>query len=171
MFLIIISKWAHADLGISKCTVMGYPNKLRLQALAFTTYLALLNSPGSLHQKIKIPNTFNCPLIEYAFYIAIFSISNITKLDKLLIRLTKIICHIPVSSPNMFCELPQYANTLVEQLSQTLSDRGPLGYIYKGMGKYIITHYGGAEYLLNLIHHACHHPPPYVHIVYPSKQI
>ena len=96
--------------------------------------MALLLSPTSLQQRIKILNTIICLGIKYAFYAIPFFVLNIHKLDKHLIKLTKSIYNILRDSPNIltqlpqdafeigvFSLLPQYASTLSEQVTQTLN--------------------------------------------------
>ena len=45
--------------------------------------------------------------IAYAFYVAPFSKHDITNLDKILIRLTKVVRNIPNNSSNILTQLPQ----------------------------------------------------------------
>lgn len=99
-------------------------------------------------------------------------------------QLTRNICCIPIRPPNIFVELhqqaygigtpsllAQYAIALAEQLSQILNDPGPLGDIYQDLVKYIFTHYGGAEYIPNLIHPAYRHSPLPTHCISLNKNL
>ena len=103
----------------------------------------LLPSPALLQQKVKVFNKVIRPGIEYTFYATPFSIPDIHKTVKLLIKLTKSLCNLTNSTPNIFTQLPcnafgietfsllpKYTTTLSEQLTQTLNDLGPLGQIY-----------------------------------------
>jgi hypothetical protein len=99
--------------------------------------MALLISLASLQQKIRILNKFIHQGIKYALYDTSFSILDIKKLNKLLIKLTKSICNIPKDS---LTSLPNYcakcstlkhspysrATTLSKQLTQTINVLGPL---------------------------------------------
>lgn len=63
--------------------------------------LHLIKSPATLRQKIKIVNTVLRPGVAYSFHAVPYSMSDIKKLDKLLISTTKIICKLPRSTPNL----------------------------------------------------------------------
>ena len=45
------------------------------------------------------------------------------------------------------------------KLSQTLNDPSSLGDIYQGLAKYIVTRYGDAKYLPNLMYRTCYCSP------------
>ena len=62
-------------------------------------------SPASLKQKIKILNTVIKSRIAYVYYAVPFSKSDITKLDKIIGKLTKEIYNIPKSSANILTHL------------------------------------------------------------------
>ena len=113
---------------------------------------ALLSSPTSLQQKIKILNTAIQLGIKYAFYATPFSILDIHIRDTLLIKLTKSVCNLTICTRHIFIQLPKdivdiettsllpkYTTTLGECLTQTLNNPCPLGQIYQGLIKFIIT--------------------------------
>lgn len=138
-------------------SIIGCPNKSKLQPLTFTTYIKSHNikylqqhlpilsqnepytylgiklvpslkwSPQQhvISEKRKsiahttfilhgftTPKTQNINIvielgIEYIFYAVSFSTTDILKLDQLPIKLTNIICNIPISAPNIFATLPK----------------------------------------------------------------
>ena len=129
-------------------------------------------SPASLKQKIKILNTVIKPRIAYAYYAVPFSKPDIKKLDKIICKLTKDICHIPKSSANILTQLshknfginvtsllPDYIHCIGQQLIQALNDPGQLGNIYQGLAKYISAKYGGSLHLPKLKQQACTRSP------------
>ena len=129
-------------------------------------------SPASLKQKIKILNTLIKPRIAYAYYTVPFSKPDIKKLDKIISKLTKDICHIPKSSVNILTQLPhenfginvtsllpEYIHCYGQQLIQALNDPSQLGNIYQGLAKYISTKYRGSLHLLKLKQQACIRSP------------
>ena len=112
------------------------------------------------------------PSIEYAFYTTTFSIPDVREMNKLLIKVTKAIHILTTSTLNICTQLPQetfgteacsllprYATTMSEHLTQTLNDPCPLGQIYQGLMKFIVTKYGGVEYLPLLKPQACVRSP------------
>ena len=99
---------------------------------------------------------------------------DIRKVDKLNIKLTKVICKLPLSTLNNFTQLPRetfgikvysflprYATSLSKQLTQTLNDLGQLGQIHQGLVKYVASKYGCVKYLPLLKHQACARLPTY----------
>ena len=61
----------------------------------------LLASPTTIKQKIKIVNTVLRPGVEYSFHAIPYSMPDIKKFNKQIITLTKAICKIPKSTPNL----------------------------------------------------------------------
>ena len=123
----------------------------------------LANSPASFTQKIKILNTVIKPRIAYAYYAVPFSKPDIKKLDKILSKLTKDICHISKSTANILTHLPHenfginatsllpdYVRCIGQQLLQALNDPGQLGTIYQGLTKHLTAKYGGSLHLPKL---------------------
>ena len=55
--------------------------------------------------------------------------------------------------------LPDYVNTIGQQLIQALNDPGQLGIIYQGLTKYISAKYGGSLHLNKLKQQACSRSP------------
>ena len=132
----------------------------------------LANSPASLTQKIKILNTVIKPRIAYAYYAVPFLKPDIQKLDKILSKLTKDICHIPKSTANILTHLPHenfginatsllpdYVRYIGQQLLQALNDPGQLGTIYQGLTKHLTAKYGGSLHLPKLKQQACRRSP------------
>jgi hypothetical protein len=129
-------QWAGTDLGIPKCTITGCPNNKLMPAATFKAYIQahnikyrnpslkwktqqaitmnkltkqtqlLLNLPATLKQKLKMVDTVLRPGIAYSFYVVLYSMPNITKLDKKIIGLQKTICGLPRSTPNITTKLP-----------------------------------------------------------------
>lgn len=150
---------------------MGYPKRITIAKLKQQS-TAILLSPTTMPNKIKIHNAITCLGIDYAVYVAPFLMPGLHKLDKLLIRFTKTICIIPKCSPNIinqlprdtfgiktFSFLPRYVATLSKQLTQTLNDPYTLGNFYHGLVKYIVNKYGGIEHLSHLKYQACSKSP------------
>ena len=132
----------------------------------------LIISPASLKQKFKILNTVIKPRIAYAYYAVPFSKPDITKLDKIITKLTKEICNTPKSTANILTHLlhenfgikvssllPYYIHCIGQQLLQALNDPGQLGDIYQGLTKYIAAKYGGSLHLPKLKQQACTRSP------------
>lgn len=129
-------------------------------------------SPASLKQKIKILNTVIKLRIAYAYYAVPFSKPSIKKLDKIISKLTKDICHIPNSSAYILTQLPHinfginvtslfldYIHCIGQQLIQALNDLCHLGIIYQGLAKYITAKYGDSLHLPKLKQQACTRSP------------
>jgi hypothetical protein len=66
----------------------------------------LLASPTTIKQKINIVNTVLRLGVEYSFHAIPYSMLDIRKLDKQIITLTKAICKVPRSTPNLAIQLP-----------------------------------------------------------------
>ena len=133
---------------------------------------SLANSSANLTQKIKILNTVIKPRIAYAYYAVPFSKPDIKKIDKILSKLTKDICHIPKSTANILTHLPHdkfginvtsllpdYVRCIGQQLIQVLNDPGQLGIIYQGITKHLAAKYGGSLHLPKLKQQACRRTP------------
>jgi hypothetical protein len=95
----------------------------------------LLASPTKIKQKIKIINTIIRPEVAYSFHAIPYSISDIKKLDKQIISITKEICKVPRSTPNLATQLPHSLFLLIQeflskcigkQLRDVLNDQGRL---------------------------------------------
>ena len=123
----------------------------------------LINSPTNLIQKIKILNAVIKPRIAYAYYVVPFSKLHIKKLDKIINKLKKEICHIPKSTANSLSHLPHdnfgmnatsllpdYIRCIGQQLIQALNNLGQLGTIYQGLAKHRAAKYGGSVHLPKL---------------------
>ena len=96
--------------------------------------------------------------IAYSFYTVPYSIQAITKLDKKIIGIQKIICGLPKCTANITTQLPHdifgseafslknaYLRCISEQLRNALNDPGRLGIIYKRLIQYILAKYGREE--------------------------
>jgi hypothetical protein len=102
----------------------------------------LLASPTTIKQKIKIVNNILRMGVAYNFHVVPYLMPNIRKLDKQIIAVTKAICKVPKSTPNLATQLPHklfgtdafsfknaYLKCIGEQLRDTLNDLGRLGTI------------------------------------------
>jgi hypothetical protein len=132
----------------------------------------LLTSLATLKQKLKMVDIVIRPRIAYSFYVVPYSMPNITKLDKKIIGLQKIICGLPKSTPNITTKLPhdqygldahslktEYLTCIGKQLRNALNDPRRLGTIYKGLTNHISAKYGGSQSLPLLNKEACLHSP------------
>ena len=132
----------------------------------------LINSPARLTQKIKILNTIIKSRIAYVYYTIPFSKPDIKKLNKIISKLTKEICHMPKSTTNFLTQIPHdnfginatslipdYIRCIGQQLIQALNDPGQLGTIYQGLAKHIAAKYGGSLHLPKLNQQACVRSP------------
>jgi hypothetical protein len=132
----------------------------------------LLASPTTIKQKIIIVNTILRPGVEYSFHAIPYSMPDIRKLDLQIITLTKAICKVPRSTPNLATQLRHklfgmdafsfktaYLKCIGEQLQDALNDQGRLGTIYRGLTKYIMAKYGGYTTLTHITTAACLHSP------------
>ena len=112
------------------------------------------------------------PGVEYSFHAIPYSMPDIKKLDKQIITLTKAICKVPRSTPNLAIQLPHklfgmdafsiktaYLKYISEQLRDVLNDQGRLGIIYRGLTKYIMAKYGGSTILTHITTVTCLHSP------------
>lgn len=91
---------------------------------------------------MHILNTIMKPRIVYVYYTSPFSIPNIKKLEKILIKVTKEIINLLKNTTNILAHLsdedfginttsllPNYANCTGKQLLQAFYDHGQLGII------------------------------------------
>jgi hypothetical protein len=102
-----------------------------------------------MKQKIHMTNSVIWASIAYGFYIVVYSLPTINKLDKILISLQKDIYGLPKSSPNVMIQQPHtmfglevfslqnaYLRCIGEQLREALKDTERLGTIYQGLTNY-----------------------------------
>ena len=96
--------------------------------------------------------------VAYCFYVVLYSMPAIQKLDKIIIATQKPIYRLPICMSNAITQLPQnlygldafsfenaYLRCIGEQLQNTLNDKGPLGKIYNSLTRYILVKHGGFQ--------------------------
>jgi hypothetical protein len=112
------------------------------------------------------------PGVRYSFYPVPYSMASIRKLDKQIIRVTKTICGLPKSTPNITTQIPrhqfgldafsfktEYLTCIGNQLRDALNDPSKLGKIYRGLTYHILAKYEGSQHLPLLTEAACIHSP------------
>ena len=103
--------------------------------------------------------------IAYSFYVVLYSLRAIIKLDKKLIAIQKKICGLSKCNPNIVIQLPHdmfgikafslkntYLRCIGEQLRNALNDKGRLGIIYRGLTYFILAKHRGAENIPRIKH-------------------
>jgi hypothetical protein len=101
-----------------------------------------------------------------------YSMPDIHMLDKHIISVTKSICKVPRSTPNLATQLPHklfvmnafsfknaYFKCIGEQLRDALNDQGCLRTIYRGLAKYIMAKHGESTTLTHITPASCLHSP------------
>ena len=100
-----------------------------------------------------------------SFYVVLYSLLSIKKLDRKVIALPKVMYGLPISMSSDVTQLPHdidtktlppknvYMRCIGEQLVNALNDKGTLGRIYKGLLQHTLAKDGGAQ---NLTRTSCH---------------
>jgi hypothetical protein len=108
--------------------------------------------------------------VAYSFCAIPYSMPNIKKLDKHIIAITKTICKVSKSTPNLATWLPHnlfgidafsfkttYQKCIGKQFRNALNDQGCMGTIYKGLTKILMAKYGGSTTITPITTTSCLH--------------